>query len=191
MKRTIWTIAIVVAVLGAVTIAVDLYWNEFFPRRFFVVEEGTLFRGARQRDRALEGILKKRDCRTVLSLTGAVESNAEVAREHDANYLAYNWKGNGVGPFEEYLEAARILGDETQQPVFYHCAGGRHRTNAATFAYLIETGVDPEQALDRIERYGFDEEHDPALATHLRKYAVWRAMQSESDPSPTDEPPAE
>lgn len=178
MKTTLW-LGTGIGVIVLIVVGVDLYWHEFFPRRFFVVEEGTLFRGARQRDRALEGILEKHDCRTVLSLTGGVESNAEVTRDRGLRYMAYNWNGSGIGPYEEYRDVARILADEERQPVFYHCAGGRHRTNAATFAYQLESGATEGEAFEHIVRYGFDREEDEKLAAHLEGYAAWYREQSE------------
>lgn len=50
----------------------------------------------------------------------------------------------------------QIVNDPAQQPVFVHCAGGRHRTGVMTAVYrMTEEGWTAEQAYREMKKYNF------------------------------------
>jgi protein tyrosine/serine phosphatase len=50
----------------------------------------------------------------------------------------------------------RIVTDPSQQPVFVHCVGGRHRTGVMTAVYrMFHDGWSPDQAYREMRRYKF------------------------------------
>jgi tyrosine-protein phosphatase SIW14 len=51
----------------------------------------------------------------------------------------------------------KIVNDPENQPVFVHCAGGRHRTGAMSAIYRItHDGWSADQAFDEMKRYDFE-----------------------------------
>ena len=145
-----------------------------FPLRFHRIDESPVYRGALQKDRVFKKIVEDHQFKTVISLAGEIESQRKIAEAAGARYLVYHWRGSGVGPFEEYREVGQILANPSSQPVFFHCVGGDHRSSAATFSYLLEKGVSLEEALDKLEEYGFNAAEERMFADHLRAYAEWR-----------------
>ena len=143
-----------------------------FPLRFYRIDESPVYRGALQKDRVFKKIVEDHKLKTVVSLTGEIDSQREIAEAAGARYLVYRWQGSGVGTFEEYQEVGRILADPSSSPVFFYCVGGHQRSNAATFSYLLEKGASLEEALDQL--YDFDAVEDSRLGDHLRAYAEWR-----------------
>lgn len=74
---------------------------------------------------------------------------------------------NQPGP-EQVDLFLKIVNDPANQPVFVHCAGGRHRTGAMTAIYrMTHDGWTADQAFQEMKRYDFDYGigHTP-----LRKY---------------------
>jgi protein tyrosine/serine phosphatase len=62
-----------------------------------------------------------------------------------------------VAPTAEQLATfLRIVNDPAQQPVYVHCAGGRHRTGVMTAVYRMEKdGWNSEQAFKEMKKYDF------------------------------------
>jgi protein tyrosine/serine phosphatase len=62
-----------------------------------------------------------------------------------------------VAPTAEQLALfLQIVNDPTQQPVYVHCAGGRHRTGVMTAVYRMENhGWTADQAFKEMKRYKF------------------------------------
>jgi protein tyrosine/serine phosphatase len=62
-----------------------------------------------------------------------------------------------VAPTPEQLSLfLRIVNDPAQQPVYVHCAGGRHRTGVMTAVYRMEQdGWSPHQAFKEMKQYKF------------------------------------
>jgi len=62
-----------------------------------------------------------------------------------------------VAPTAEQLATfLRIVNDPAQQPVYVHCAGGRHRTGVMTAVYRMEKdGWGSDQAFKEMKKYDF------------------------------------
>ncbi|HEY1304687.1 MAG TPA: dual specificity protein phosphatase family protein [Vicinamibacterales bacterium] len=62
-----------------------------------------------------------------------------------------------VAPNAEQLATfMRIVNDPAQQPVYVHCAGGRHRTGVMTAVYRMEKdGWTSDQAFKEMKKYDF------------------------------------
>ena len=62
-----------------------------------------------------------------------------------------------VEPTAEQLATfMRIVNDPAQQPVYVHCAGGRHRTGVMTAVYRMEkNGWTSDQAFKEMKKYDF------------------------------------
>ncbi|HXG93509.1 MAG TPA: dual specificity protein phosphatase family protein [Blastocatellia bacterium] len=57
---------------------------------------------------------------------------------------------------EQVAEFLKIVNDPANQPVFVHCAGGRHRTGALTAAYrMTHDGWSADQAFEEMKQYEF------------------------------------
>jgi protein tyrosine/serine phosphatase len=58
-----------------------------------------------------------------------------------------------AGAVQQFLE---LVNDPSNQPVFVHCHGGRHRTGAMTAVYrMTHDGWNATQAYDEMKRYNF------------------------------------
>jgi len=80
-----------------------------------------------------------------------------------------------VAPTGEQLATfMRIVNDPAQQPVYVHCAGGRHRTGVMTAVYRMEKdGWNADQAFKEMKKYdfGFDFLH-PEFKKFVYAYHV-------------------
>ena len=181
MRATRWIVGALL--LAAVVLAVKYTRHYFVAKNFYAVEPG-LCRGGKQSGRVFSQLLREHHFKTVISLAGEFPEERKAAEAAGARYLVFKWKGSGLGPFDEYQQVAKLLQDPALRPVFYHCFGGEKRTNAATFAYLIETGLPPETAFARLEPYGFSKADDTQLYAHLQEYVTWRELQRAHTASP-------
>jgi protein tyrosine/serine phosphatase len=61
-------------------------------------------------------------------------------------------------PGSEQVEAfLKIVNDPANQPIFVHCAGGRHRTGAMSAIYRItHDGWNADQAYSEMKQYDFE-----------------------------------
>lgn len=62
-----------------------------------------------------------------------------------------------VPPTPEKLEQfMQLVNDPANQPVYVHCAGGRHRTGVMTAVYrMTQDGLTPDQAFKEMKKYNF------------------------------------
>ena len=75
----------------------------------------------------------------------------------------------------------KIVNDPANQPVFVHCAGGRHRTGTMTALYRMTfDGWTPAQAYNEMKQYRFEGFPDhPVLRNYVYAY----------HPAPATQPP--
>ena len=60
-------------------------------------------------------------------------------------------------PTEEQLVSfLKLVNDPANQPVYVHCAGGRHRTGVMTAVYrMTQDGLTPDQAFKEMKKFNF------------------------------------
>jgi len=83
---------------------------------------------------------------------------------------------------DQVAQFLRIANDPAQQPVYVHCAGGRHRTGVMTAVYRMEhDGWAADRAFDEMKRYkfGLDFLH-PEFKQFVYSYHPARALQAEA-----------
>ena len=149
----------------------------FWPKRFRVVEQGRIYRGGWQTPRILEQLLQRYRIKTLLNVAcnpGEREAAGEgkVVRELGVAWHKILMPGTGLGTFDQLDEAADVLAEPSNWPVFIHCAAGVHRTNMSIAAYRIKCchwRVD--EALDEMVHCGFVTSVDTGQAVYLREYA--------------------
>ncbi len=110
--------------------------------RVHVVEPGKIIRGAWQRPEALRNLVEREHIRTVVTLT-AINTNdskygpqEQVLREKGVRWRIIPMRGS-TATLEQLDEALALISNPANQPVFFHCVGGHHRSNLVHAAYLI------------------------------------------------------
>jgi len=154
------------------------WWHRnAMPRRFAEVKAGQIYRGGYPTQDHLRRLADDYQVRTVVSLTGDAPESQEacdrqaVGREKGLRLLSFPMPGNGLGDFDKLDAAADALADPGNYPVFFHCAAGKQRSNAAMACYRMKhCGWSFDDAMAELDRHGLDREEEAALVEHLRRY---------------------
>ena len=148
----------------------------FIPKRFAVVEVGQIYRGGWQTPRVLRRILAKHRINTLLNVACKPDEpdaagEGPVVRDLDVTWKKILMPGTGLGTLEQLDEAADIIANPHNRPIFVHCAAGVHRTNMAIAAYRLKhCGWSLDAALDEMAHYGYDRANDLDKANLLREF---------------------
>jgi protein tyrosine phosphatase (PTP) superfamily phosphohydrolase (DUF442 family) len=126
----------------ALIVAVVILRDDLWEKRVVVVEPGKLVRGAWQRPWPLRRIIAREHIRTIVSLTAINHddpkyvSQSAVVRDTGVAWLFVPMRGSQA-TLAQMAEAADMLASPDNQPVFFHCVAGHHRTGLALAAYRI------------------------------------------------------
>jgi protein tyrosine phosphatase (PTP) superfamily phosphohydrolase (DUF442 family) len=179
-----WRYLLVAAGLLGLAVVAEQFKYHVWPKRFRVVEAGQIYRGGWQKPIPLRRILRTHGIKTVLNVAcNPPEPDADgegaIVREHGLRWHKIIMPGTGLATFAQLDEAADVLADCDNRPVFVHCAAGVHRTNMAVAAYrLRHCGWTLEQALEEMTRFGFDRQRDAPQVEHLEQYCVHLTTQA-------------
>jgi len=123
--------------------------------------------------------------RTVIDLTGKREEEA-AARELGMKFHSFPMKGS-ERPDDASVERILQILREAKEPVYAHCAAGKHRVGTIAALYRIRVqGWSPEKAWQEQEAYGFG---PPSGHPELYAYVYGRAgpaAESESTSTGSD-----
>lgn len=170
------------ALLVAAGIAVGFCEIERFeprPQRFAEVEVGHVFRGGYPEPAELRWIVRQFGVRRVVSLMKDPADSPRAQHERAAvvelglRFDEFPLPGDGCGDFDTLDAAADAIAAGREERVYFHCAAGVQRSNAALAAYRMRRcGWTLEQALAELEHYGLDPARQAKLRGHLERY--WR-----------------
>jgi protein tyrosine phosphatase (PTP) superfamily phosphohydrolase (DUF442 family) len=167
-RALIWMRRIVLIV--AAGIGLQQLWHHghdyIFPAKLVTVEPGKIYRGAWQKPWPMRAIVHDHKIKTVLALAHPSDHPLVIAERQLAEELGVKWvhipivdqRGTGDLAAEDAIsdlleQAASVLADPANYPVFFHCHHGLNRTSMVQIAYRTKyCGWTLEQAADEIER---------------------------------------
>lgn len=177
--KSISKVLVIALSAAAVVAALTLTNNLARPRRFAEVETGRLYRGSFPTIDELRSMRDDLGVRTVMSLTDDDGRNAPIKKEQPAveslgmRFYRFSMPGDGRGSFEALDAAADQLASTAEHPVFFHCAAGKQRSNAALAAYRMKhCGWTLARALAELEAHGLHRTEEAELCEHLRLYSL-------------------
>ena len=117
----------------------------------------TLYRGAQPKagdyaDLAAMGV------RTVIDLQrDGNASERSLVEAQGMKFYRIGMSDKSEPSVEQAEQFLKLVNDPANQPVFVHCAGGRHRTGAMSAIYRItHDGWSADQAFQEMKRYDFE-----------------------------------
>jgi len=156
-------------VVGAVGLGAEQLWRHghtyLLPNQFVVVEPGKIFRGAWQKPWPMRRIVRDHQIKCILALAHPPDHYLVVRERKLAEELKVKWihipivdyRGTKDELAESAIsdlldEAAAVLADPDNYPLFFHCHHGLNRTSMVQIAYRTRyCGWTLAQAADEIE----------------------------------------
>jgi predicted protein tyrosine phosphatase len=175
--------AVVIAVIGLCIWIWDANKYRIFPKRFGVVEQGSIYRSGQLHADLVEKTLRKHDIQVVVSLVGRDPNDENQNAEYAAveklglDFKCYPLLGDGTGDLENYVRAIQAMVEARQlgQPVLVHCAAGAQRTGGAIAFYrLLVDQHDPDDVYKELRQYDWRDKPGHPLLPYLN--ANMRAM---------------
>ena len=125
-------------------------------KNFGCVNE-TLYRGAQPKDRDFAD-LAAMGVKTVIDLQkGGMEREQSLVEAQGMKFYRIGMSDRGQPAPEQVELFLKLINDPANQPVFIHCAGGRHRTGAMSAIYrMTHDGWTADQAFQEMKQYDFD-----------------------------------
>jgi hypothetical protein len=151
--------------IGLAALAAHLIWRHghdyVFPNQFAEVVPGKIYRGAWQKDWPMRQVARDYKIKTILALAHPYDSAIAVKERALAKELGIRWihvpiidQRSAEQPktiFELLDEAAAVLNDPANYPIFFHCHHGLNRVSMAQIAYRTKyCGWTLEQATDEV-----------------------------------------
>ncbi len=134
-----------------------------FTDRFAEVEPGRIYRGAWQKPWPMRRVVRDYKIKTVLALAHPADHPLSVRERSMARELGFRWvhvpivDERGTGDYhvinEKLEQAAAVLADPDNYPVYFHCHHGINRASMVQIAYRTRyCGWTLDQATDEIAR---------------------------------------
>lgn len=181
-----------VALLAAVSVGRQgRLWEAWFrvvPRAFAVVEPGRIYRGAMQSPFPMRTLVRACGIKTILSLRQSpCPGERELAAQRQIAYFVVPIERASLATDEQLDQASAILADSSHYPLYFHCRGGKDRSNIVLAAYRIRyCGWCLGDVVGELKRYGFDPLREPQHDKVIRRY--YQHVQA-SEPPPLAGPP--
>jgi protein tyrosine/serine phosphatase len=157
------------------------------PIRFATVEPGRIYRGAWQEDRPMRRIVRDYKIKTIVALAHPPEHDLPIKEGALARELGVRWvhlpilddpklaQGKDLNDLLD--EAAALVADPANQPVYFHCHHGVVRTSMVQVAYRTRyCGWDLDRAYAEVVRQFGAVEIAPADRDRLASYYRQRVL---------------
>jgi tyrosine-protein phosphatase SIW14 len=143
-------------ILSSVQAQDDKPSNKVRIKNFGCLNE-TFYRGAQPKDEDYSA-LAALGVKTVIDLQKNGEDREQAMVESNGMRFYRIGMSDKSRPASEQAELfLKIVNDPANQPVFVHCAGGRHRTGAMSAIYrMTHDGWTADQAFQEMKRYDFE-----------------------------------
>lgn len=117
----------------------------------------TFYRGAQPRDEDYAD-LAAMGVKTIIDLQqGGVGGEQNLVESQGMKFYRIGMSDKNQPTAEQAELFLKIVNDPANQPVFVHCAGGRHRTGAMSAIYrMTHDGWNADQAFLEMKRYDFE-----------------------------------
>ena len=154
-------------VLGLGGLAAEQTWRHghdyVFADRFAEVVPGKVYRGAWQKPWPMRRLVRDYKIRTVVALAHPPNHPLVRSEQALAKEMGFRWvhipivDERGTGDYRvinrKLAEAAAVVADPANQPVYFHCHHGINRASMVQMAYRTRyCGWTLEQATDEISR---------------------------------------
>ncbi|MFO0891009.1 MAG: tyrosine protein phosphatase [Isosphaeraceae bacterium] len=138
-------------------------YDYVLPREFAVVEAGKIYRGGWQKDWPMRRLARDYKLRTILALAHPDDHPLSVGERALARELGIRWihipivdlrdQENPKTLADRLDEAAAVVADPANYPVFFHCHHGLNRASMVQIAYRTKyCGWTLEQATEEVAR---------------------------------------
>jgi protein tyrosine/serine phosphatase len=180
MRRVILLVLLLVVPAGAARSWTLLQRSWAYPNRFAEVVSGQLYRGGVPNADQVARLSEEKGVKTILCLTEETkrpEEKAAIAemRSHQIRLIRVPMPGDGAAPFDAMDLAADTISDTHQWPMYFHCAAGKQRSNAALAAYMLKKkGLPLDDTLRELQdKYDLDPVKEKKLYDHIKSYAEY------------------
>ena len=127
-------------------------------------------------------VMKMHGLKTIINLRGSEENHLWESRICDSlgiQYFHVPMDGREVPDTADLNNILRIIENQQNQPIMYHCLGGKDRTGIVTAIYRLKNSdVSFEEVHKEMLMYGYNEEEFPQLAEFVKNYRK-RYLQNE------------
>ena len=140
---------------------------------FHIVDDG-IWRSAQPCVESIS-VMQKHGLKTIINLRGSEENHLWESRICDSlgiQYFHMPMDGREVPDTADLNNILRIIENQQNQPVMYHCLGGKDRTGIVTAIYRLKNSdVSFEEVHKEMLMYGYNEEEFPQLSEFAK---TWR-----------------
>jgi protein tyrosine/serine phosphatase len=166
----------VIVLAAAGVLAYKSVCYNFIPKRFGVVEQGSIYRSGQISAPLVKNILTKHNIRVIVNLTGNdpndpdQQAEKKAAAELNITVLRFPLGGKGTGDVNSYANAVAAIANAQKNnlPVLVHCAAGAQRTGGVIAVYqLLVEKKDPAFVISEMKHYGWNPKDNPALVPYL------------------------
>jgi protein tyrosine/serine phosphatase len=174
-----------VAVVAAATVLavnheqITALRDRFIPKRWGVVEEGSVFRSGQLSRYLVKQMFETHHIQSVVDLT--YDSQEDL--NHAAELTTIEKLGiertlcpllsDGTGDVHIYAQAVSALAKAARQrkPVLVHCAAGTQRTGGVVALYrLLVQRKSPAFVIEELRKYKYDPARSPKLLNYLNAH---------------------
>jgi hypothetical protein len=150
-----------------VAVAAEQAWRHghdyLFPEKLAEVVPGRVYRGAWQHDGPMRQIVRDHKIRTIVALAHSPDHPLAVRERKLSEELGVHWIHVPIvdersihdrqALFDRLEQAAAVVADPANQPVYFHCHHGINRASMVHIAYrTLYDGWTLEQASDEVAR---------------------------------------
>lgn len=156
-------------IIGTIILSVVLIsvgWHKLGPYHFKVVKKNVLYRGGSQEMYNLHYLQHKYDLKTIVSLRAKNEpgfrsdwyqKETDFCEDNDIQFYNIPMGGKEPPTDKQVKQWLGILNNESNYPVYVHCAQGVKRTGIMVALYEISINQkDPQMVWDELPRFGHD-----------------------------------
>ena len=149
-------VTISLAILSAAQSAQRDKSSDIQIKNFGCVNE-TFYRGAQPKERDYAD-LAAIGVKTIIDLQrDGKDGEQALVEAQGMKFYRIGMSDKGQPSTQQAELFLKIVNDPANQPVFVHCAGGRHRTGAMSAIYrLTHDGWSADQAFQEMKRYDFE-----------------------------------
>jgi len=139
---------------------------------FHIVDNG-IWRSAQPSIESI-AVMKKHGLKTIINLRGSEENHLWERRICDSlgiQYFHYPMDGREVPDTARLNKILKVIENQQNQPIMFHCLGGKDRTGIVTAIYRLKNSdVEFEEVHKEMLMYGYNEKEFSHLAEFAKRW---------------------